>query len=65
YSDDWSRLAWLMVRGRADVVPAGRERPDALRLLRAKYPQYRAMALEDLPLLAITPQRVVAWGKIG
>ncbi|MBI3744537.1 MAG: TIGR03668 family PPOX class F420-dependent oxidoreductase [Chloroflexi bacterium] len=65
YSDDWSRLAWLMVRGRADVVPAGRERPEALRLLRARYPQYRAMAIEDLPLLAITPQRVADWGKIG
>ena len=64
YSDDWSRLAWLMVRGRAEVVLAGRERAEALRSLRAKYPRYQAMALEDLPLLVITPDRITAWGKV-
>jgi PPOX class probable F420-dependent enzyme len=38
YDDDWSRLWWVRLRGRARVV-ARDER--ALELLAAKYPQYR------------------------
>jgi PPOX class probable F420-dependent enzyme len=38
YDDDWPRLWWVRLRGRAHVV----ERHDrALELLCAKYPQYR------------------------
>ena len=38
YDEDWSRLAWVKLRGTARVVDR-HER--ALALLRAKYPQYR------------------------
>ena len=59
--EDWSRLAWLQVRGRATLVEDPAERTAALAALRARYPQYRAMALEGRPLLRITPQRWVDW----
>jgi PPOX class probable F420-dependent enzyme len=61
YDEDWSRLAWLQVRGRAALVEAPAERERALAALRARYPQYRAMALESRPLLRIDPTRLVAW----
>jgi PPOX class probable F420-dependent enzyme len=63
YEDDWSRLGYLLVRGRAELVDA--EHPDhasALALLRVRYPQYRAMALEERPVIMLTPERVTSWG---
>lgn len=62
YDDhDWSRLCWLQVRGEATLVEDNDERAPALAALRARYPQYRTMALEGLPLLRITPDRLVGW----
>ncbi|MCY4407721.1 MAG: TIGR03668 family PPOX class F420-dependent oxidoreductase [Rhodospirillaceae bacterium] len=59
--DDWSRLRWVMVRGRAEILESGAEHDDAQRLLRAKYPQYRAMDLAPLPVIAIRIERVTSW----
>jgi PPOX class probable F420-dependent enzyme len=65
YEEDWQRLRWVQVRGRAALVADAAEREAALAALRAKYPQYRAMALEARPLLRITPDRVVSWTATG
>ena len=65
YSEDWSRLAWVMIRGRAEIIERGGDHPAAITALRAKYPQYQAMALEDRPLIRISPERVNAWGFAG
>ena len=61
YEEDWSRLAWLPVRGTAALVEAPDERAVALAALRERYPQYRAMDLESRPLIKITPLRVRWW----
>jgi PPOX class probable F420-dependent enzyme len=61
YEDDWTRLAWVRIEGRATVLERGDEHPAALEALRARYPQYREMGLEALPLIALTPERVVSW----
>ena len=61
YEEDWTRLAWLQVRGTAALVSDEQERARAIAALRARYPQYRAMDLESRPLIRITPQRVVGW----
>lgn len=61
YDEDWSHLAWLQVRGQATLVEDSAERSAALAALRARYPQYRAMALEGRPLLRIIPHRWVDW----
>ncbi len=63
--DDWSRLHWVMVRGRAEILEGGVEHDDAQRLLRAKYPQYRAMDLAPLPVIAIRIERVTSWSGAG
>ncbi|HEV7663891.1 MAG TPA: TIGR03668 family PPOX class F420-dependent oxidoreductase [Chloroflexota bacterium] len=66
YDDhDWNRLGWLMVRGTARVLDVGAEHDDAVRMLRAKYAQYRAMVLEERPVIAIDVMNVTTWGAIG
>ena len=64
YDEDWTRLAWVLVRGPARELLDVTEHAAALRLLRARYPQYRAMALDDPqvhPVVRIEPARVVTW----
>ncbi len=64
YDDDWERLAFVLVRGPARFLAPGSEHSRALALLRARYPQYQRMALEDPernPLVAIRPRHVVMW----
>ena len=63
--DDWSRLRWVMVRGRAEILEEGAEHDEAQERLRAKYPQYRAMDLAPLPVVAIRIQRVTGWSGSG
>jgi PPOX class probable F420-dependent enzyme len=61
YAEDWSRLAYLQLRGRASLIEPGPEHAEALVLLRARYPQYLAMSLEDAPMIRIEVYDLVAW----
>lgn len=61
YEEDWSRLSYILVEGRARELHSGNEHASALRLLRSKYPQYRAMQLEGKPVIKISPRRVIYW----
>ena len=56
YNDDWERLAWVLLRGRASLVTDAGEKAQAV-ALRRKYPQYRTMALEERPLIRSEPER--------
>lgn len=63
YSDDWSQLAYVLIYGQAEVIsPTHPLHSHALALVRERYIQYRAMQLETLPVIVITPQRINAWG---
>jgi PPOX class probable F420-dependent enzyme len=65
YAEDWSLLAFVMVRGRARLLePGSREHADAVRLLRGKYHQYERMGLEENPVIAIRSERVASWGAL-
>lgn len=64
YDEDWSRLGWVMLRGRAEVLTAGEEHAAAQAALRERYPQYRAMRLDALPVVAIRIRRASAWGNL-
>lgn len=64
YDENWSRLAWVMLRGAAEILTGGAEHAAAQTLLRSRYPQYRAMRLEELPVIAIRVARVANWGKL-
>ena len=60
YDDDWTRLWWVRLRGRARVLDAGEEAEQALALLAAKYEQYREPA-PGLPVLAIDIDEWRGW----
>ena len=62
YDDgDWTQLRWLMVRGQAEILDSGPEHDEAQDKLRARYPQYRAMALGGLPVIAIRIDATREW----
>jgi PPOX class probable F420-dependent enzyme len=64
YEEDWSRLAYVLVMGRARTLSRGVKHRRAVTLLRRKYPQYRAMAIDARPLIVIQPQRVIVWSAL-
>jgi PPOX class probable F420-dependent enzyme len=62
YSEDWTRLAWVELRGHATVLDGGDDHAEALALLRQRYPQYRLRPLTDRIVLRINPSEVHHWG---
>jgi PPOX class probable F420-dependent enzyme len=63
YDDDWSQLAWVLLRGRCQIVTDEYEYGRALAALQDRYPQYRDMglAIDTNPMMRITLERVIAW----
>jgi PPOX class probable F420-dependent enzyme len=70
WSEDWSRLGWLRLRGIAELVEpnetaTAREHATAVAALRVKYPQYETHRLEERPLVRIVIERSRSWGNLG
>jgi len=69
WSEDWSRLGWLRLECRAELLePEPREVDEhraAVTALRAKYPQYAGQRLEERPVIRFTVERAVSWGNVG
>jgi PPOX class probable F420-dependent enzyme len=65
YDEDWRRLGWVMLRGKAEILETGAEHDRAQELLRARYPQYRAMNLAELPVIALRIERATSWGELS
>ena len=64
YEEDWTKLWYVLVRGRASLVPqsAGKKRKLVIRALRAKYLQYRAgMLNDDALIIRITVEQIHSW----
>ena len=63
YDEEWSRLCWVIVEGRADILTDGSERAGAVDLLRDKYAQYRALGLDrdTATVIRISPERTLHW----
>lgn len=59
YCDDWSRLAWLQVLGRVEVLERDAAGP-GLAALAAKYAQY-ADEPPPGPVLRLVPERALHW----
>ena len=63
YDDDWSQLGYILFHCKAEVIaPEHDQHGLALLLLRERYVQYRAMALESYPMIMLTPDTITAWG---
>lgn len=62
YAEEWSSLSHLLIHGMASLVARGAdEHSTAIALLRAKYPQYAVMPIEEQPVIAITPTAAHFW----
>jgi PPOX class probable F420-dependent enzyme len=64
WDEDWTRLAWIMLRGPADILSDGAEHDHAQDQLRMRYPQYRSMNLAPLPVIAVRIKRILSWGAL-
>ena len=65
YDEDWRRLAWVMLHGRAEILADGVEHDRAQALLRERYPQLVTMQIEALPVIVLRIERVVSWGDLA
>ena len=52
---------WVRADGVARILHRGKAHSRAIKLLRAKYVQYRKMKLETRPVIEIAVKRVVSW----
>ena len=59
YDDDWSRLAWVQLLGRVEVVEVAGA-ASAMDALAAKYEAY-ASKRPPGPLLRLGPERALSW----
>lgn len=65
YDEDWTRLGWVMLRGRAEILAEGAEHDAAQALLRARYPQLARMRIGDQPVIALRVARSASWGYLS
>jgi PPOX class probable F420-dependent enzyme len=58
YDEDWSQLAFVLLRGPAQTIPGDSA---ALAALREKYPQYLDMSLDRAEMVELRVKRWTAW----
>jgi PPOX class probable F420-dependent enzyme len=63
YDDDWSRLEWVQLLGRVEVVPV-EAAPEAVAALAVKYEPY-AERTPPGPLLRLEVERALHWRATG
>jgi PPOX class probable F420-dependent enzyme len=64
YEENWAKLAYILITGRARILASGSKHRKAVTLLRRKYSQYRRMRIDQLPMIVIRPTRITSWGAI-
>src|SRR3954468_18362770 len=65
YDEDWTRLGWVMLHGRAEILAHGAEHDAAQALLRSRYPQLAPMQIADQAVVAARITRSVSWGDLS
>lgn len=63
YDEDWTRLRYVIVEGRAELLTAGPAFTRGIDLLAAKYPQYRSLGLsrDSGSLIRVVSERLLHW----
>lgn len=61
YEESWERIWWVRADGIARVFDDGPERETAIRLLRAKYPQYETWTTPFGAAMVLTVERWSSW----
>jgi PPOX class probable F420-dependent enzyme len=65
YDEDWTRLGWIMLQGRADILMEGTEHDEAQALLRSRYAQLEGMPIAAYPVIAFRIERAKSWGNLS
>ena len=65
YDEDWTRLGWVMLHGRAEILADGGEHDAAQALLRSRYPQLAPMHIAGQAVIAVRITRSVSWGDLS
>jgi len=61
YQNDWKKLFFLMIHGKAKVIDGNSKLIDKIhKLLISKYPQYKKIGIGD-SCIRINPQRITHW----
>lgn len=61
YDEDWRKLGYVLIFGKARLLRSGDKHQRAVKLLRDKYRQYRLMAIQARPMIVVSPKRFVNW----
>jgi PPOX class probable F420-dependent enzyme len=66
YDEDWDKLWYILVRGRASILRNGTEQEEVLVQLRHKYAQYASLQLlpAEAPVIRVVPVKIIPWGGI-
>lgn len=65
YTEEWSQLGWVQIRGTATHLKSDDpSHADAVTALQGKYHQYTTHALDERPIICVTPGRVRSWGRL-
>jgi len=65
YDEDWTRLGWVMLQGRAEILSEGREHDAAQALLCSRYSQLHGMRIASYPVIAVRIERARSWGHLA
>jgi PPOX class probable F420-dependent enzyme len=65
YAEDWTRLGWVMLHGRAEILSEGAEHATAQAMLRSRYPQLEEMRIAQLAVIAVRIERTTSWGDLS
>ncbi len=65
HDEDWSRLAFVLVEGRATLLESGPEYAGAIIALVDKYPQYEQLPLAGRPLIRVEAEKTTSWSARG
>ena len=71
YNEDWTKLYFIMIRGKGSILGGKKLEQNEMRLLEKahkllcdKYPQYQKIGIGKY-LIKIMPQKVVVWNNDG
>ncbi len=66
YTEEWTALGWVQVRGTAEIVEPGADGHDeSVAVLRGKYDQYETHDLDARPVVRIEVGSTRSWGSLA
>ena len=64
YYEDWQKLGFVTILGKANLLQTGKEHVRVILMLKEKYIQYKSMRIDHNPIIKITITKMIAWGDL-